>query len=781
MRREMKLLTRLLLLATFFFPVWVAADDTDETPVVTFVGDREVNATDTFGVTVRAYSSRPGVPWLWAESLPEGADFFDLGDGSRVFLWYPGPAQVGEHTVTFIAADAQDQSLRTRMDVTVTVLPGDFTSPAFSIVAPSNAEVIAGNTLSVVVFAVDSDGSVPALIGYRMPQGATLDDNGDGTRTFNWTPSRDDVGIHHVQFSAHPVNYPNSITSHDMWVNVVTRAPLISFPVSPGVIAGQTLSFPVSVTKPSGNVPALMIDALPGNASFTDNGDGSRQFVWETTDNDVGSYNFTITALDTATGASSDITLYINVLPDPSLAEGDQLVLVSGRIDSLDIGNVDIEEAFEDSSGVVSAMAGFLRAETDLIINGDDRRPVTLLPGLNAIVVESTTDSQRIVVNIRRASYPEELYPAIAGHSAAVDVDDTTVAIGDTLYELDDSRVVAEHVLGSEIGVYYVTSVDISNSTVAMASRERPQEGVWLYERTDGIWEFDQHLVADPVLFPEGMGSVVALDGDTLAVAAVYDSGSVAEGADREYKPGAGAVLIYERLAGVWTYSATLRAPNAETNDYFGHSLALEGDTLVVGAIGEDSSGTGVNGDLTNNEYREDETELSSAGAAYVFERADGDWELTAYLKPSSNVLPRIGFGHAVAVFEDMIAVSALDAPRAGDEAQALAVSSNEYQLDYSRTGNVFVYERDDTGWTETTRMSAPADNWRFGLDIDVKKNQVLVLTQTQAYLHERIADAWQLIWNRDVGAGVTAFNDEAMVFGVLNNQSRVFTSYSPY
>ena len=444
-----------------------------------------------------------------------------------------------------------------------------------------------------------------------------------------------------------------------------------------------------------------------------------------------------------------------------SAVDGEELPVIefAGRqeISALQVSSLTIK-AFSSRPGVPRLRMDAAPEETEFLDNGDGTRTFQSSPEASEVGEYTVT------------------FEAADARAQAVDVDGTTVVIGSTLYEMEGNRVMAEHDVGGEIDLYYVTSIDLSHDTVAMAARERPQDGVWLYNRVDGAWQFDQHLVADPERFPEGMGTVVALDGDTLAIAAVYDSGMSVNGAAASYKPGAGAVVMYERADGVWAYSSTLRASNPEANDYFGSSLALDGDTLVVGAIGEDSSATGVDSDQSNNAYQDEESDLNSAGAAYVFERTDSGWVQSAYLKPSSNILPHIGFGHAVAVSADTIAVSAPYAPRAGEEVQALAAYPNDYDLDYFRTGNVFIFERQSSEWVETLRMSAPANNWRFGLDLDVRENQLLVLTQTHAYLHERSDDVWQLIWNRDVGAGVVAFNDEAMVFGVLNRSSSVFT-----
>ncbi len=65
---------------------------------------------------------------------------------------------------------------------------------------------------------------------------------------------------------------------------------------------------------------------------------------------------------------------------------------------------------------------------------------------------------------------------------------------------------------------------------------------------------------------------------------------------------------------GTWTQRAYVIASNTEAHDTFGVSIALssDGDTLAVGAIGQDSSATGSNGDQANNTQ-------TSSGAAYVF------------------------------------------------------------------------------------------------------------------------------------------------------------------
>ncbi len=107
----------------------------------------------------------------------------------------------------------------------------------------------------------------------------------------------------------------------------------------------------------------------------------------------------------------------------------------------------------------------------------------------------------------------------------------------------------------------------------------------------------------------------VAVSGDTLVVGAVGEA-SNATGVGGEQgnnsASNAGAAYVFVRSGGLWSQQAYLKASNTGTGDLFGWSVALSGDTLVVGAIGEDSNASGVGGEQSDNS-------ASGAGAAYVF------------------------------------------------------------------------------------------------------------------------------------------------------------------
>jgi hypothetical protein len=93
---------------------------------------------------------------------------------------------------------------------------------------------------------------------------------------------------------------------------------------------------------------------------------------------------------------------------------------------------------------------------------------------------------------------------------------------------------------------------------------------------------------------------------------------------------------------------AFVKASNSGQSDRF-NVVAIDGDTMVVGAVGEGSNATGVGGNQANNG-------LIDAGAAYVFVRSGDTWTQQAYLK-ASNTVGGQQFGLAVDVDGDTIVI----------------------------------------------------------------------------------------------------------------------------
>ena len=112
-----------------------------------------------------------------------------------------------------------------------------------------------------------------------------------------------------------------------------------------------------------------------------------------------------------------------------------------------------------------------------------------------------------------------------------------------------------------------------------------------------GLWSQQAYSKANNTGVDDRFGTSIALDGDTLAVGAGRDAGIAI---------GSGAVYVFTRDASdVWSQQAYIKASNPDTRDFFSgnwmggsrNGVALDGDTLAVGAIEEGSSATGIDGD----------------------------------------------------------------------------------------------------------------------------------------------------------------------------------------
>jgi len=149
-------------------------------------------------------------------------------------------------------------------------------------------------------------------------------------------------------------------------------------------------------------------------------------------------------------------------------------------------------------------------------------------------------------------------------------------------------------------------------------------------------------------------GSAIAASGNTVVVGA-HNEDSSATGVNgneaNNARQSAGAAYVFVHDGSSWSQQAYLKASNTDANDWFGWAVDIDGDTIVVGARGERSNATGIDGDQVDDS-------LIQAGAAYVFQRSGTTWSQQAYLK-ASNTDEQDRFGYSVGVSGDTVVVGA--------------------------------------------------------------------------------------------------------------------------
>ena len=238
---------------------------------------------------------------------------------------------------------------------------------------------------------------------------------------------------------------------------------------------------------------------------------------------------------------------------------------------------------------------------------------------------------------------------------------------------------------------------------------EPPEEGngevklKWAYthvETKETILRYEVlHLLETSKLDGVGgdkFGYSVAVDGDTAVIGAYQDNGN---GAD------SGAAYVFTRNEGVWDDGVKLTASGGEAYDNFGISVAVNGDTVVVGAPGNDGAG-------------------ADSGAAYVFTRNEGVWDDGVKLTASDGAALDY-FGYSVAVDGDTVLVGAY---RDDDE-----------ENDSEDSGSAYIFTKPNSsgGWadwdpmedTETAKLTASdgADDDWFGVSVALDSKTAVI------------------------------------------------------
>lgn len=191
---------------------------------------------------------------------------------------------------------------------------------------------------------------------------------------------------------------------------------------------------------------------------------------------------------------------------------------------------------------------------------------------------------------------------------------------------------------------------------------------VVVYVRNDNEWQQEASIKASNPQPVDNFGSAVSLnmDGNTLVV-----------GAPNRGSRDAGAAYVFSRDNGNWQEQAFLLASNAQQLDHFGGAVAMSGDgnTLAVGAVGEDSTATSVNGNQSVSEGNSAE----NSGAVYVFSRSGVDWQQEAYVK-ASTVRPTGFFGRAISLSGSGDVLVAKGSGAIGDSVEVYSRSGSDWQ-----------------------------------------------------------------------------------------------------
>lgn len=241
---------------------------------------------------------------------------------------------------------------------------------------------------------------------------------------------------------------------------------------------------------------------------------------------------------------------------------------------------------------------------------------------------------------------------------------------------------------------------------------------VYIFTRNGSTWTQQAYIKASNSNYG-GFGNSVSLSGDTLAVGAYIENSNATGVNGNQYDnsaPYSGAVYVFTRNGTTWSQQAYLKASNTDIHDNFGYSISLSGDTLAVGANGESSSATGVNGDESDNS-------ATASGAVYVFTRSGITWSQQAYIKASNTDTFDL-FSESISLDGNTLAVGAY-----AEDSGASGIDGNQSDNSISGSGAVYIFTRNGTTWSQQAYIKASLGGIRdnFGRIVSLSGNTLAV------------------------------------------------------
>jgi uncharacterized repeat protein (TIGR01451 family) len=245
-----------------------------------------------------------------------------------------------------------------------------------------------------------------------------------------------------------------------------------------------------------------------------------------------------------------------------------------------------------------------------------------------------------------------------------------------------DSWALQAKLMNDSLGPFFGCSVAIDGETVAVGSKGDNTGGpgagsVFLFMRSGTSWSGSTKLVAGDAVAGDHFGWSVAIDGDTVVVGAPDTVNS------------RGSAYIFVDTGWRWEEEAKLTAGDGVARDYFGWSVAVDGDTAVVGAPG-----------------------AGNKGSAYVFQRSGTSWAEQAKLVAGDGAIGD-QLGYSVGIDADTIVAGAPWSDFGGE-------------LD---VGSAYVFQRVGTSWSEQQKLFAasPVNQGAFGTSVSLEGDSIAV------------------------------------------------------
>lgn len=309
-------------------------------------------------------------------------------------------------------------------------------------------------------------------------------------------------------------------------------------------------------------------------------------------------------------------------------------------------------------------------------------------------------------------------------------------SVGDL--RLYGKTIIERKIIPSDLsgGDYFGRKVDISGDYMISGASQKDKKGAaYIYERqSDGSWQLAETLTAPDGFAYDSFGISVAIAGSYAVVGATGDDD---EGSS------SGSAYVYLRDAeGRWNFEQKLKASDAGATSFFGISISIDGELMVIGSHGTDAF----------------------TGSAYIFELdTDGDWQQQSKIMPSGDSA-NLQFGLSVDI----------------SGTHAVIGACFDFDHDNVQTGAAYIFgQNSDGSWSQKAKLTASDRaiyDW-FGSSVSIDGLTAVVgaslddpsgSSSGSAYIFERVDGSWaqtQKLTASD-GAGSDEFGSSAALDG---------------
>jgi len=265
---------------------------------------------------------------------------------------------------------------------------------------------------------------------------------------------------------------------------------------------------------------------------------------------------------------------------------------------------------------------------------------------------------------------------------------------------------------GNLIAVGAIDEDSAQNGTESNGiNSDAPDAGAaYIFTRTGINWVQTAYIKASNSGVDDNFGTLsLSGDGNTLVVGAPGED---------ETASNSGAVYVFEYNGTSWSEEAYLKASNAQAEDKFGGEQSLvisqDGLTIAVCAEGEDSNALGLSD--VSTEGANNSSLYSSA--VYVFRKESGTWGHEAYIKSDHNNDDLFGSNRGLALNKTgtSLAIGTI-----WNSSSNLGVSSNSNNIgSLTQAGAVYFYTKSGSSWAKTSFLKAPntGSSDHFGVSV---------------------------------------------------------------